>query len=81
MPTADTYRVKHLNVQLGERGQLLSQAHTPLKPTGLGWMVGLSASSASPPAASPAVQTLQGQLALAGSAGLLREGTLVHLNR
>ena len=86
MPTADTYRVKHLNVQLGERGQLLSQAHTPLKPTGLGWMVGLSASSASAssastPAASPAVQTLQGQLALAGSAGLLREGTLVHLNR
>jgi len=76
MPTADTYRVKHLNVQLGERGQLLSQAHTPLKPTGLGWMVGLSASSAS-----PAVQPLQGQLALAGSAGLLREGTLVHLNR
>ena len=39
-------------------------------------MVGVSASSAS-----PAVETLQGQLALAGSAGLLREGTLVHLNR
>jgi len=76
MPTADTYRVKHVNVQLGERGQLMSQAHTPLKPTGPGWMVGVSASSAS-----PAVQTLQGQLALAGSAGLLREGTLVHLNR
>jgi RND family efflux transporter MFP subunit len=81
LPTADTYRVKHLNVQLGERGQLLSQAHTPLKPTGLGWMVGVGESSASAPAAGPAGLTLQGQLALAGSAGLLREGTLVHLNR
>ena len=86
LPTADTYRVKHLNVKLGERGQLLSQTHTPLKPTGLGWMVGVgessaNASSASTPAASPPGLTLQGQLALAGSAGLLREGTLVHLNR
>jgi hypothetical protein len=49
-------------------------------------MVSLSAAAAntssdSTPAASPAVQTLQGQLALAGSAGLLREGTLVHLKR